>query len=93
MTKKPVLKAMEFYDCLKEVEDKDEVMAIVATVLDKWAADNDFTIEQADEMFKTFAVVGVIKHSEVGLPKKTPDVAWEAIRKMIGKEETDGIKR
>ena len=82
VSKEEVLKSMEIYDMVKHF-DKPTIMATVGTILDKWAADNDFTIEEADEMFETLAKVGVVKHSVVGLPQKSCGVSIETIRKVL----------
>lgn len=55
---------------LRDIDDRETVMAIASAMIDQWAADHDMTEEQANEMFADMAAVAPIKHAAVGLPPK-----------------------
>lgn len=55
---------------LRDIDDREVVMAIVSAILDQWGADHDMTEEEVDEMFADMAAVAPIKHAAIGLPPK-----------------------
>ena len=55
---------------LRDVDDREAVMAIASAMIDQWAADHDMTESETNEMFADMAAVAPIKHAAVGLPPK-----------------------
>lgn len=55
---------------LRDIDDREAVMAIASAILDQWAADHDMTESEANEMFTDMAAVAPIKHAQAGLPPK-----------------------
>lgn len=55
---------------LRDIDDREAVMAIASAMIDQWAADHDMTESEVDEMFADMAAVAPIKHAAVGLPPK-----------------------
>lgn len=55
---------------VRDIDDKETVMAIASAMIDQWGADHDMTESEVDEMFADMAVVAPIKHAAVGLPPK-----------------------
>lgn len=57
-------------EAVRDIDDRETVMAIASAMIDQWAADHDMTESEVDEMFADMAVVAPIKHAAVGLPPK-----------------------
>ena len=57
-------------DAIRDIDDREAVMAIASAMIDQWAADHDMTESEANEMFTDMAAVAPIKHASVGLPPK-----------------------
>ena len=55
---------------VRDIDDREAVMAIASAMIDQWAADHDMTESEANEMFTDMAAVAPIKHAQVGLPPK-----------------------
>lgn len=57
-------------EAVRDIDDRETVIAIAAAMIDQWAADHDMTESEVDEMFADMAAVAPIKHAAVGLPPK-----------------------
>lgn len=57
-------------EAVRDIDDRETVMAIASAMIDQWAADHDMTEPEVDEMFADMAAVAPIKHAAVGLPPK-----------------------
>lgn len=57
-------------EVVRDIDDREAVMAIASAMIDQWAADHDMTESEANEMFTDMAMVAPIKHAQVGLPPK-----------------------
>lgn len=57
-------------EVVRDIDDREAVMAIASAMIDQWAADHDMTESEANEMFTDMAAVAPIKHAQVGLPPK-----------------------
>ena len=55
---------------VRDIDDREAVMAIASAMIDQWAADHDMTESEANEMFTDMAAVAPIKPAQVGLPPK-----------------------
>ena len=55
---------------LRDIDDREAVMAIASAMIDQWGADHDMTESEVNEMFTDMAAVAPIKHATAGLPPK-----------------------